>query len=38
MTPNIGAEDVDYDIAEIHENPIRGPGALNAEGRDALAR
>lgn len=37
MIPNIGAEDVDHDIAEVHENPIRGPGALNAEGRNALA-
>ena len=37
MATNIGAEDVDHDITEIHQNPVRGRGALNAEGRDTLA-
>jgi hypothetical protein len=37
MTTNIAPEHVDHDIAEIHQNPIRGRGALNAEGRDTLA-
>lgn len=26
-----------YDVPEIHENPLRGHGAFDAEGRDALA-
>ena len=36
MVTNVGAEHVDHDITEIHQYPIRGRGALNAEGRDAL--
>ena len=37
MVTNVGAENVDHDITEIHQYPIPGRGALNAEGRNALA-
>ena len=37
MVADVGPEDMDHDVPEVQENPLRSHGAFDAEWRNALA-